>query len=1364
MTVSTDSAAAAIKQWSDSLVDIGGRNRLLFYKPQRSGTIDFWPNDAVDEVRLSDLLEGGEVRLTELMPHDPNVMRRGRAIFMKSKEHEEEQGIRTLFLAKNLVSWDDEPGRRPASPMFLSALQIEQLGRLGDDFALRRSDDWELNPSLLNYLGTKFLLTIDEDALGNDFQQGDVHRTLDALMEIARDVPGLSADDRVVLGTFSYAKLPMVRDLEHAPADVAAHPLVMALTGDPEARQQLRGGGLVFGDGDSDIAADPPPQDEFLILDADGSQSRVINAALQGRNLVMVGPPGTGKSQTIANLIAALAARGKSALFVAEKRAAIDAVTKRLNSTGLGSLVLDLHEGVRSRRQTADQLAKALETAQRSVEPDTARLHHELNRSKAQLADANNALHRTRSPWGLSVFDIHNELLEYDAAELSDFRLRSTVLRELGEEERDEAADGIAEYIQLGGARLDTDPDAPWAGAHRGGRVASSEQSADIGDTLDDLATGGLRQLLEEIDAAADALRCSRPASLNAVEPWLDATARVAEMLQSVTHDAFTVERTLVELDLAPAERGAVGRLLAVLTNPAYRRAKSQAADLLRDRYASPSEARSTLLTVLDVAETWRNQAGAAPIPQSIPTLDHVRERLEDVTAGLEGLNAATAGEIPLSLLGWRQLQAVTDQLASADSRRILARLPRLHQLRQRFKQLGLIRLVRHAGDQQWTEVEARRRFHAIWLLSLLDEIRLTDSNVDAFNAVVQDAAAIRFAAADRDHIAVGARRVQRAWAEQVIDARNAFSEQEQIVLREAHKKRRHLSTRQLLREAPDLLLKLKPCWAMSPLVVPQILPREQLFDVVVFDEASQVLPADGVPALLRGRRAVVAGDSRQLPPTTFFTSTADDYEDEEDEDAELALDRPVTADMESILDAISTLIPGNSRTLSWHYRSRDERLIAFSNHHIYDGSLTTFPNALAEDCVRHVLVPFSERAITSKASNSAEVDVVVDLILEHAAKRPGESLGVIAFGINHAHRIEETLRLRRQSQPELDEFFSEAREEPFFVKNLERVQGDERDAIILSVGYGRGERGRLRYGFGPLNQEGGYRRLNVAVTRAKRRITAVSTFTTADMDPDALKTEGPKLLREYLAYCASGGKDLGSARRDAEPLNPFEIDVRAGLEQAGIPLQAQYGASGYRIDFAAMHPEQPGRPVLAIEADGKSYHSAINARERDRLRQEHLERLGWRFHRIWSTEWFRNREQEIERAVEAWRAAVAAVGRPDAAPPPAAQVQEPGEAPTTPPPVTTVRMPRPDIRPGLPIVEYEDAELDAMARWAQSDGLLHTDDQLIRLIAEAMGYRRLGHRIREHLSRAIERVRQSGGEQPDDQLRTPPPFRPPRR
>jgi very-short-patch-repair endonuclease len=348
-------------------------------------------------------------------------------------------------------------------------------------------------------------------------------------------------------------------------------------------------------------------------------------------------------------------------------------------------------------------------------------------------------------------------------------------------------------------------------------------------------------------------------------------------------------------------------------------------------------------------------------------------------------------------------------------------------------------------------------------------------------------------------------------------------------------------------------------------------------------------------------------------------------------------------------------------------------------------------------------------------------------------------------MGIKHANRISEALRRARTADPQFEPFFDETLEEAFFVKNLERVQGDERDAIILSVGYGKTADGRLLYRFGPLLQQGGERRLNVAITRAKQRMTLVSSFAHTDMEPGRSQAEGVQLLTNYLEYAASRGGSLGRAVLTKPELNPFEISVRDALTAAGIPLIAQYGASGYRIDFAACYPTKPGRMVLAIECDGASYHSAPTARDRDRLRQDQLETLGWTFHRIWSTDWFRNQQAETQKAVEAYRQAVAAADEYDAAPSaPRVRAHRAVDQAGTSTPATTpagavpARGPRPPVPQGLPIDQYTQRDLVAIVRWIESDTLLRTEDQVLAQVMLTLGFQRRGSRIVAAVRRAI--------------------------
>jgi very-short-patch-repair endonuclease len=531
----------------------------------------------------------------------------------------------------------------------------------------------------------------------------------------------------------------------------------------------------------------------------------------------------------------------------------------------------------------------------------------------------------------------------------------------------------------------------------------------------------------------------------------------------------------------------------------------------------------------------------------------------------------------------------------------------------------------------------------------------------------------------------------------------------------------------------------------MSPLVVSQLLPADgQYFDVVVFDEASQVTPADAVPALLRARQVVVAGDEHQLPPTTFFMAADDGgTENPLGVNADGSIDLSLTAGYESILDVLTALLPGY--LLRWHYRSQDERLIAFSNANIYDKSLVTFPGTAGASVLAHVPVPATageHSAEHSVESVGAEVDRVVQLILEHAARRPAESLGVITMGIVHAERIDLALRQALTARPELHGFFAEKAAEPFFVKNLERVQGDERDAIILSIGYGKTPDGRLLYRFGPLLMPGGERRLNVAVTRARRRMTVVSSFTAADLDPARTTAEGVRLLRAFLLYAESGGNNLDGSAAERPALNGFEVDVRDRLAAAGIPVTPQYGVAGYFIDFAAAHPTLPDEMVLAIETDGATYHASHTVRDRDRLRQEQLERLGWRFHRIWSTDWFTDPEHEVARAKAAYEDAVAAVDAKRTAEPtvvlPVAPAASAGSSPAA------ARRPgyRPDVVPGKPISDYTPDELVALVRWIESDTLLRTEDEVVEAARKELGFRRGGSRINAALAAAVAAAR----------------------
>ncbi len=530
-----------------------------------------------------------------------------------------------------------------------------------------------------------------------------------------------------------------------------------------------------------------------------------------------------------------------------------------------------------------------------------------------------------------------------------------------------------------------------------------------------------------------------------------------------------------------------------------------------------------------------------------------------------------------------------------------------------------------------------KKQFYGQWI----DLIISATPVLSSFNRISQDQAVRTFAEKDLEQFEINKAKIRADLSAQrpsvdMIASGSALA----TLLREGEKKRRQKSIRTLLTQTGELIQRLKPCFLMSPLSVSTFLTAGAVhFDVVVFDEASQIFPQDAIGAIYRADQLIVVGDSRQMPPSNFFHSTVE-VEDDDEETGDVT-------DFESILDLCSVCM--QQLRLRWHYRSRYEQLITFSNQNFYDNDLVTFPSAKADEAgvgvdYYHVDGVFDRKSHT----NRREAEYVVDLIYENIEKYPDRSLGVVAFSVAQQDLIDRLLSKRRRSTPEKEFFFKQSEKEPFFVKNLETVQGDERDTIIFSVAYGVDAQGRLYHNFGPLNRVGGERWLNVAVTRAKYNVQVVSSMHCTDIDLKHTSSEGARLLREYLDFAENGSIALERSLKvnafeqfDSD----FELEVCGFLRENGFSVDTQVGCSGFRIDLGLKKPDSSDY-VLAIECDGATYHSSKNARDRDRLRQEILERMGWKFYRIWSTDWFKNQTIEKQRLLEAANEAVQSADR----------------------------------------------------------------------------------------------------------------------
>ena len=457
------------------------------------------------------------------------------------------------------------------------------------------------------------------------------------------------------------------------------------------------------------------------------------------------------------------------------------------------------------------------------------------------------------------------------------------------------------------------------------------------------------------------------------------------------------------------------------------------------------------------------------------------------------------------------------------------------------------------------------------------------------------------------------------------------------LIQNEVSKTTRHIPIRQLIKKAGHSIKALKPCFMMSPQSVAQFIPPGSItFDVIIMDEASQLRPEDALGAIARGQQLVVVGDSEQLPPTSFFGSDNDDDDLEEEK-----LDY-----FESILEQASGAFRPN-RSLKWHYRSQHESLIAYSNSEFYQSELILFPTPNAEHPDFGIKLRKTYNAIYEGSGiNTIEAREVVAAVKAHAFHKPSESLGVVTLNKAQRDLIEDLLLEESKNEPILAAFINEegSRSNKFFVKNLENVQGDERDVIFISVTYGKDSNGNFYQRFGPINQKNGYRRLNVLFSRAKKRMEVFCSFSADNIAVTSAK--GAKSLKGFLEYAETGRLPVPSGPTGRQMDSKFELSVANAIQKMGYKVEPQFGVAGYFIDLAIESPGKPGHFMLAVECDGATYHSSKSARDRDRLRQQNLENLGWKVHRIWSTDWFRNEKRETLKLREILQKLCPIVGR----------------------------------------------------------------------------------------------------------------------
>jgi len=1230
----------------------------------------------------------------------PELARRLKRVYDNARTTVEERGVTTLYLTFGVLRWTDPYLGESVSPLWMVPCTIERTSASAPMKLLIADEDHQLNPALALFLRDRHKLDLPEMV-----EVPDAFSLNALLAQVRTSVASTDwrVDPEVWLSTFTFESLVLIKDLE-AMAEVALQNKLIAAFAKAGA---VSDASEALGD---DLDANVRAKNVVPILPTDSSQLEALTFASSGRHVVIHGPPGTGKSQTITALIADALGRGQKVLFVSAKQAALDVVHRRLTERGLDEFCLEAHSTKAGKTHVIEELRKIFDADPLPNGDGLTDDLKDLQKTREQLNDYVRALHTKEPALGVTPFQGIGRL-----AQLIDQRdLRFTLPwpdpTAVTRDELIHAGDAIGE-LATHGAVFDNRATHPWRGfTSQGGGITEAEQvhddlrilmhsSAAICKALEGLTSllpGGGRLTIGELEKSARGLEAfasverlptdwrrvvgdalgaraevfdaaagtaaelrDAEADLSSRLPWKPEAAvellrpvrdRFSSWYQRVT-PAFFGWRSEVRKALAPEQPRDRASILATLQ-------LAERAVELRGRLHADAERLGSdvdagglfdptaLATAADqyrAAQLLRaSAADAGDLQQPTQlTQDATRQLLvalpsadARLTEALRRLDARwPTGLIPGGPLSAQPLDAIAPRVAeviAAPTR--MAEWILLEQALGTCAQLGLSPFLKALGDTPIAQGRGifERRFYAVWtsevvarkpaLASALGARR--EELIGRFRALDEK---IRLSAVRHIRsVASGPARLVRA-ADPAVGGGEVG-----ILNRELRKRRAFRPLRRLFAEIPNVLQALKPCMLMSPVSVSTYLkPGALSFDLVVFDEASQLPTPEAVPAILRARQVVVAGDANQLPPTSFFSASLLSGDDD-----------PVDSDeaqgpLDSLLDDCVAIRPHFQESqLRWHYRSRDERLIKFSNQNFYEGRLNTFPSASTDSDGKGVRAVYVADGIWGRGKdrrNPREARAVAKVIAEQLEAYPERSMGVVSMNISQKEAIEDALREELAERPDLATLWDRPNDEPTFIKALEAVQGDERDTMIISVGYGRDSEGGLSLNFGPINQEGGWRRLNVLVTRAKWQTIIVTSVRSDELRGINPNNKGASALRNFIEYAEHLGEmPHGRAVVTDGETNDFEDAVREVLRERGLDVDAQVGASRYRIDLAIRDRRDTRRYILGVECDGATYHGSRTARDRDLLRHQVLRSMGWRLHRLWSTDWFRDRESAI--------------------------------------------------------------------------------------------------------------------------------------
>lgn len=1228
------------------------------------------------------------------------LYRAGRTLAREGRVSVEESGFSPLYLAFGLLQWKESDTAVPRiAPLILYPIEIAIDSRTHRVKITRSKSDPVGNITLVEKLRQDLDLHLD---ILSDLPADDSGVDLDqVLTEIRGAIAGRSGWkvlETSLITSFSFGKFLLWRDLQDNSQLLLDRSTVrhIATAGrdafpDPLSNHQIA-------DLDHTAYADLP-----MVLPSDSSQLSAVYSALNGRSFVLQGPPGTGKSQTIANIIAASIATGKTVLFVAEKAAAAEVVARRLRSIGLGEFCLDLHHPDTNSEEVLQSLDQALtvtNTASTNWEGHCA----ELEVARTGLRELASILHQ-RHPIGYTLFQMASALsaapestqpvsqlkplelsAELFAANQRDIRKFVEQVQSLPSEAR-----SVWEFVgplgwslkldsslqeSLGELRRSlrslTDAVAPFIERHL---LASEANLATIDQLLQHAAVRPWQAL---------------PPALVDKDWWLTSQEKarawitrksvidttIASLAQRWSEQAFLdnlsdyqsrIERLREKNFIL---RWILGFQLRREIKRYLRNPRQSFPEILRDLDALHQSRREgfeleeEMLSLEGSLGAWdgRPDSLAALIDRCNQLQIHM-ESVPDPGAWLHSLQAipqASWTSASDSLVAVQQALAVIGSLlelpelipvfppdqslaeAQAAAEHLSRNLGLLRdwcsfsQLWDEFSRspLGPI-LTWEIADEQLPSLPDLYKVAILkaWFNHCFDEhVQLREFDPERHDVVLQHFRALESQYLEQSRAFVRAQAIDRMPNRSLDVNGSELSE----IKREMAKKRNRLPIRTLFTRTPTLLPLLKPCVLASPISVARFLPADgQSFDIVLFDEASQVETHDAIGAIARGNQVIIVGDNKQMPPTNFFSRSVSSTDDLADPDC--------VDDLESILDeSIACNLP--EQTLTWHYRSRHQSLIAFSNDRYYSGALNVFPSSeLAREDLG-VLWHYQEggRYQPGIRNNRVEAEALVSCLVQRlkSTTPSTRSFGVVTFSTPQQALIENLLAKHCELDPSLEPWFDKSNLEYCFVKNLETVQGDERDEIFFSICYGPQKDGKLSMSFGPLNRKGGERRLNVAVTRARTALHVFSSILPEQIDLSRTNALAVRHLREFLAFVRRSGDASHDASFTVDSAGSLHTEILRFLTDRGYVVDTYVGCGGYRLEFAVLHPDKPGSYLLGVECDGDAYINAATVRDRECLRYSVLTRLGWSLHRVWSIEWFLNRRREEQRLLKALDAA----------------------------------------------------------------------------------------------------------------------------